>query len=321
MNLYLFITLVGLIIKLWVSRGLLFNFPPWHSSIKPELLTFVFMFLAYSLIQILLFGPESWATAISLERIFVIRLYYYWDAVSLIAGGYLLLSMFGMRFHKRWPTLVFLVVFVGVCGYFTVFTDQLIDGVRPGPRNIITLSAPARYAFLGQGLLYIITIAIVLGLFRAYRQAKSNEAQIKNVYALGAALIYDTSCLIGLHWTFPLLMASRGILFYVVVILILQRNRFFDIRPVAPITAEARTLREFSRVFREYASEEVGHRESLRRLERSMVAYKLEKVTGFKEGNGSSLPQVAHSMDVKLSSLYDILKRLELDKPAKQSPK
>lgn len=319
MNLYLLITLAGLVVKLWVSRGLVFNFPQWHSDIKPELLIFVFMFLVYSLIQILLFGPEHLAQALYMERIFVIRLYYYWDAISLIAGGFLLLSMFGMRFHKSWPSLAGLTIFLITIGYFTVFTDQLIDMVRPGPRGIITLSAPAKYAFLGQGMLYVITLAIIIGLFRAYRSAKSNEAQIKNVYALAAALVYATSCLMGLHWAIPLLMATRGILFYVVVLLIVQRNSFFDIRPAAAITAEANTLREFSRVFREYAGEDVGHRESLRRLERSMVAYKLEKVTGFKEGNGSSLPQVAQSMDVKLSSLYDILKRLELDKPPKQS--
>ncbi|MFK7733423.1 MAG: hypothetical protein AB8B48_17520, partial [Pseudomonadales bacterium] len=299
--------------------GLVSNFPQWHSDIKPELLIFVFMFMMYSLIQILLFGPEHWATAMHIERIFVIRLYYYWDATSLIAGGYLLLSMFGMRFHKRWPAMTFLLLFLVTIGYFTVFTNQLIDGVRPGPRDIITLSAPAKYAFLGQAMLYLFTLAIVIGLFRAYRSAKSNEAQIKNVYALAAALVYATSCLLGLHLAWPFLMATRGILFYVVVMLIVQRNSFFDIRPVAAVTAEANTLREFSKIFREYAGEDVGHRESLRRLERCMVAYKLEKVTGFKDGTGSSLPQVAQSMDVKLSSLYDILKRLELDKPPKQN--
>lgn len=318
MNLYLLITIAGLLIKLWVSRGIFVRFPSWHEGIKAELLLFMAVFMIYSVVQILLFGPEHWAEFFGLERIIVIRFYYFWDVVGLVSGGYLLLSLFDQHFHKRWWIVAPLVGLITVAGYFVVLTDTMINGIRPGPRGIITLSAPSDFAYLGQGLVYLFTIAIVFGLFRTYRLAKSNEAQIKNLYALGAAAIYDVSCLIGLHWSLPFLMASRGIIFYVVVLLIVQRNRFFDIRPVGAVTAEANTLREFARVFREYAAEEVGHRESLRRLERSMVAYKLEKITGFKEGGGSSLPEVAHSMDVKLSSLYDILKRLDLDKPPKQ---
>lgn len=318
MNIYLLITIFGLVVKLWVSRGIFFNYPKWHTNIKPELMTFVFVFLIYSVLQILLFGPESWSSAIGLERIFVIRLYYLWDAISLISGGYLLLSMFNNRFHKRPLVLVTASLLMGVGGYFLVFTPAMVDGIRPGPRGLITLSQGSEFVYLGQMIAYIFTAGIIFGLFKSYRAAKSNQAQIKNVYALVAALIYDISCLVGLYLTFPLLMASRGIIFYVVVILILQRSRFFDIRPAAAVTSEASTLREFARTFMDYAAEDIGHRESLRRLERSMVAYKLDKITGFKEDNGSSLPQVAQSMDVKLSSLYDILKRLELDKPAKQ---
>ncbi|GAB5452497.1 MAG: hypothetical protein Hals2KO_28250 [Halioglobus sp.] len=318
MNVYLGITVAGLLIKLWVSRDIFVRFPTWHQGIKTELLIFIAVFLIYSVVQILLFGPEPWAEAMGLERITVIRFYYFWDVVGLVAGGYLLLSLFNQDFHKRWWIVVPLVTLIGVGGYFVVMTDTMIAGIRPGPRGIITLSAPSDFAFLGQGLVYLFTLGIVFGLFRTYQLAKSNDAQIKNLYALVAAAIYDVSCLVGLHYSLPFLMASRGIIFYVVVLVIMQRNRFLDIRPVGAVTAEAKTMREISRAFRQYAAEEVGHRESMRRLERSMVAYKLGKITQFKDGAGSSLPQVAESMDVKLSSLYDILKRLDLDKPPKQ---
>lgn len=315
MNAYLLITIAGLILKLCVSHKIFFDFPKWHTNIRPELLAFVVVFLLYSVVQILLFGPESWGTAIGLERIYVIRVYYFWDAISLLAGGYLLLSMFSVRFHKRLPALVLLFSFVFVGGYFLVLTPAMVDGIRPGPRGLITLSGGAEYVFIGQAMVYIFTAAIVFGLYRGYQSAKSNVEQIKNIYALVAALIYAISCLVGLYLTFPILMASRGIIFYVVVVLILQRSRLFDIRPVAPVTIEAATLREITKIFRDYASEDVGHRQSVKLLERSMVAYKLRKVSGFKDDAGSSLPQVASSMDVKLSSLYDIMKRLDLEKP------
>ena len=278
-------------------------------------MAFVLVFISYSVIQILLFGPEIWASTIGLQRIYVIRLYYFGDGVSLIAGGYLLMSMFNVKFHKHYLTLFIVFLFICIGGYFLIITSAMVDGVRLGPNGIITLSEGVEYVFLGQIIVYICTAVVVVALYRSYQSAKSNHAQIKNVYALAAALIYDVLCLIGLYKSYPYLMASRGIIFYIVVILILQRNKFFDLRPISPTTIEGSTLREFRASFREFSVEEIGYREMIKRIERSMVAYKLEKITGFKESSGSSLPIVAKSMDVSLSSLYDILKRLDLDKP------
>jgi hypothetical protein len=315
-NIYLIIVFLGLALKLSVSYKLFFRYPEQHLNIKPELTVFVFIFLAYSVEQILLFGPEQWAESIGLQRIFVLRLYYFFDGLSLMAGGYLLMSMFDVRFHKKPLVIAVIALFVLVGGYFLVLTTNMLGGVRSSDYGI-SLSKPAEYVYLGRIIVYICTAAVLIALYRSYQSARSNHDQIKNVYALGAASIYNLSCLFGLYIAVPWLMASRGIVFYVVVLLIVQKSRFFDIRPVAPTTLESNTLREFGRIFREYSAEELGHRESMKRLERAMVAYKLEKISGFKEGTGSSLPQVAQSMEIKLSTLYDILKRLELSKPAK----
>ena len=315
MNIYLIITLLGFALKLSVTYNIVFNYPKHHAKIKPELMAFVFVFISYSIIQILLFGPESWGVMLGLQRIYVIRLYYFGDGVSLIAGGYLLMSMFNVKFHKHFLTLLIVVLFISVGGYFLISTDMMVEGVRPGPRGLITLSEGAEYVYLGQIIVYICTAVIILALYRSYQSAKSNHAQIKNVYALAAALTYDVLCLIGLYVSYPILMALKGIVFYVVVLLILQRSKFFDLRPVSPTTIEGSTLREFRHSFREFASENIGYRDLIKRIERSMVAYKLEKVSGFKEDSGSSLPLVAKSMGISLSSLYDILKRLDLDKP------
>lgn len=78
--------------------------------------------------------------------------------------------------------------------------------------------------------------------------------------------------------------------------LILQKSRFFGIRPVAPTILESNKTHEFARIFRGYSRDDLNHRESMKSLERTLVAYKLEKMSGFKEGTGSSLPQVAQSM-------------------------
>jgi len=223
--------------------------------------------------------------------------------------------MFYVKFHRHVIPLLLIVLTITIGGYFVVFTSTMVDGIRPGPWGIITLSKGAEYVFVGQLIVFVCTAIIVITLIRSYRSARSNHAQIKNVYALAAALVYDLSCLYGLYYSYPLIMATRGIVFYIVVLLILQRNKFFDIRPTAPITLEARTLRDFGKIFRDYAGEDIGHRESIKLIERKMVAYKLEKISGFKEGTGSSLPHVADSMGIKLSSLYDTLKRLELKKP------
>lgn len=317
MNVYLIITFIGLALKLGVTYNIVFHYPRRYLQLKPELMVFIFVFLVYSVILILLFGPEAWAESIGLERIYVIRLYYFGDGVSLVSGGYLLMSMFNVRFHRHPAFLVAVVVFIATLGYFLLLTPYLVDGIRPGPRGLITLSKGAEYVYLGQIFVFICTIVIVVALYRSYHSAKSNHSQIRNVYALAAALVYDLSCLIGLYFAYPYLMASRGIIFYLVVMLILQSNRLFDIRGAAPATLEAATLRDFRRIFRDYVSEERGYRETVKEMERALVAYKLEKISGFKEGSGSSLPQVADSMDVKLSSLYDILKRLGLKPPPK----
>ncbi|MEM7361064.1 MAG: hypothetical protein AAF431_18375 [Pseudomonadota bacterium] len=315
MNTYLLIAVVGLILKLGVTYNIVFHYPRRYLGLRPELMVFIAVFLAYSLILILLFGPERWALALNLERIYVIRLYYFGDGVSLIVGGYLLMSMFEIRFHRHWVCLAAVISFVAVLGYFLLLTPHLVDGIRPGPRGIITLSKGAEYQYLGQIFVGICTLVIIVALYRSYQAAKSNQSQIQNVYALAAALVYDLSCFFGLYFAYPYLMASRGIVFYLVVMLILQSNRLFDLRSAAPATLEATILREFKRIFRDYASEDKDHRDTLKELETHLVAYKLEKISGFKEGSGSSLPQVADSMGLKLSSLYDLLKRLGLKPP------
>lgn len=317
MNTYLLIALVGLILKLGVTYNIAFHYPRRYLGLRPEIMAFIFVFLAYSLILILLFGPEHWAMTLKLERIYVIRLYYFGDGVSLIVGGYLLMSMFHIRFHRHWIFLLGVMTFITVLGYFLLLTPHIVDGIRPGPRGIITLSKGAEYQYFGQIFVGLCTFVILVALYRSYQAAKSNQSQIQNVYALAAALVYNLSCFFGLYFAYPYLMASRGIVFYLVVMLILQSNRLFDLRSAAPATLEATTLRDFKRIFRDYAAEDKDYRDTLKELERKLVAYKLEKISGFKEGSGSSLPQVADSMGIKLSSLYDLLKRLNLKPPPK----
>ena len=316
MNIYLVLVALGLLIKLAASYRLFFDFPNHYRHIKPELMVFIVVFLGYSVVQMLLFGPSAWAEFFGLSRIYVLRVYYFSDGLSLIVGGYLLVSMFDVKVHRHPALVIGLVCFIAIGAHFVIYTPLIVDGLRPGPANL-QFTIPGESVGWGRAMVYLSTAAILIALYRSYQIARSNNAQIKNVYALVAALIYDISCLIGTYKVFPLLMAVRGIIFYVVVVTILQRNRFFDIRPAAPVTLEANTLREFNKTFRDYASEDCGHREALRRIERSLVAYKLEKITGFKESKGSSLPEVAASMNISLSSLYDILKRTDLSKPEK----
>jgi hypothetical protein len=277
-------------------------------------MVFVIVFLAYSVIQIMLFGPSFLAEAVALKRICVIRLYYFIDGVSLIVGGFLLVSLFDYRQHRHPISVAAIVAFILTGGYFLIFTSAMVDGLRPGPAGL-EFSKPAEYVYLGRAMVYISTAVVLIALCKTFISARSNHAQIKNVYALVAALIYNLSCLLGVYKVYPFLMSTRGVIFYVVVVLILQRNRWFDIRPVTPATLEANTLRDLSRTFRQYAGEDIGHREAMKRLETTLVSYKLERITGFKDGKGSSLPLVAESMQLKLSSLYDLLKRLKIRKP------
>ena len=315
MNIYLLITLFGLALKLAVTYKVFLKFPNGAESIRIELFVFIYTFLAYSFVQILLFAPESLGHSLGIERIKVIRLYYVSDGVSLIVGGYLLMSMLQVKFHKHPIVFLTTFMFVTIGGYVVIMTNYMVDGVRPGPRGLITLSKGADYVFIGQAIVFLCTAVTLIALVKSYQSAKSNSMQIKSVYALAAALVYDINCFVGLYKTYPMIMAIRGVIFYVVVLVIMQRDSFFDLRPNAPTTIESGAMREFGKIFRDYSAEKIGHKESIKRIEKRMVAYKLEKISGFKEGSGSTLPQVASSMGVQLSTLYDILKRLGIDRP------
>jgi hypothetical protein len=319
LTIYVAIAILGFFIKLAVSHRVLFRFPFRDDAIKPEAWVVAIIFIPYSIPQILLLAPDTWGSAIGLERYMVLRLYLYHGTLALIAGTFMAMSLVNLKFHRSRVVLAVIITYVIVGGYLLMCTDILVPmgqvrqslQMELGPRT----GHPA--VFVTRVVVVILLTSIMVYFYRRYRFATNHRIQISSLYVLAAGVLFYLNCVASLFTAHPLIFATRGIFFFIGIMLVTSDRRIFDARLLTPITKEHRAIRRLIKTFEAYSNEAIGHREAVKEIEQAMVSYKLQRVTGFKTVQGSSLPQVAESMQVSLSSLYDLLKRLDLEKPRK----
>ena len=318
MTLYISIALLGFVVKIYVAWYALLSKSAVTASLKPSLLAASILFISYSFSQVLLLAPDSWAALFDLERYQVLRLYYYHGTLCLISGIYLCLTLLKFSFHRSIWMLTILSTYGLIAGYFIVSTNWLVN------ENYYRLPFSKELSFaevsiavsLTRLAVVIILTGLLISFIRAYRRSKSNNEQLTNLYAIFAGFIFYLNCVAGLVLAHPLIFSIRGLFFFIALMIISVEKKKFDARGLTPKTSESRASRELESIFRDFSNEDVSYRDAVRLIEKELVKYKLNKVTGFKDSSGSSLPDVAKNMQLSLSSLYDIVKRLGLNRPA-----
>lgn len=313
MSLYLLVVLVGLLLKVFVARRFYANFPTEYKKIRQELNVFFSVFIASSVINVFIFMPIESLTLFHMPVDLAARLYYLFDNLSTLVGAYLLLGIFGSRLHKLKSVLVVMLTYILIASYSVLFTNTHFNGLVINEHVFLAKRVlESSYILIPQVLAILTLMVVLIALIRTYRHAKTNQSQIRNFYTLIAFVLFDLSYISSL-WIgvdSPMILATRGFFFFFVVSLTLMSNDFFDIRHITPKTSENDASIALFRLFRLYSNEKIGHKEAVKDIEKIMVEYKLTKISGFKDEEGSAMPIVADSMKISRSGLYDVLKRL-----------
>lgn len=321
MNLYLLVVIVGLLIKSATAVRFFTNCPEEHTHLRVELSVFFVVFIASSIVNLVIFAPLGILQFLNIPIEFFSRLYYVLDNLSTLVAAYLLLGMFGSKLHKMVTVVLLVVAYILISSYSVLFTDTHFDGLIITSYVTLAKQVPNNpFIIIPQILAFLPLLAVVVTLIRTYRGAKTNQSQIRNFYALIAFILFNLSYISSIWAGLDnpiggMVLATRGFFFFFVITLTLLSNDFFDIRHITPKTVENHASVKIFKLFRYYSNEKIGHKEAVREMEKIMVEYKLTKIIGFKDDEGSALPIVADSMKISRSGLYDVLKRLGISPP------
>lgn len=321
MTIYAYLALFGFAAKLWLTYALLIKGDIKDESLRAQALFAAFVFISYSIPQYLLFAPTEHGLALGLERYQVLRLYYFHGTLCLLLGLYCGLSILGYLFHRSKLALVFFIAYFFIAAHYFLFTGMLVDAtVTRLPFESELSSGPGFNLVLATRIAVILFIvAAMFRFYRRYQFAQSHDIQIASTYAIVFSFLFLLNASLGLLLVHPLFFATKGLFFFIAMVLAIRDKPAVDLRMLAPVTQEHHVSKTLVKVFGQYAKDELGHKEAMREMEQMLVAYKLSKVSNFKDSSGSSLPDVADSMQMSLSTLYDTIKRLGLERPKKES--
>jgi hypothetical protein len=229
------------------------------------------------------------------------------------------LSLLDFSFHRSVAFRLLITVYVLVGAYFQLFTDWLVaPGIARMPFATELGDGPAIEAIVATRVTVIaLVVAAMARFYQRYQLAKSHDIQIASVHAMVFCFLFMVNSVLALLIVHPLFFATRGLFFFIAMMLIARDKPVFDARPLAPVTQEHKVARDLVGVFHRYANDRICHRDAMRKVEQLFVSYKLSKVSKFKSDDGSALPDVADSMQMSLSTLYDTIRRLELERPKK----
>lgn len=319
---YLYIVVFGLLVKLAVSYRELRHPTPSNRHLRSELLVFIGCFLLYSISQIFVFAPIAWSSSLGITRPLIVKTFYMLDGTCLIVSIYLMLSLLGYQMHKSMWVRGAALSYVLIGSYFLFATELFLSPVLPGQYSGVSglgggYGGPL--VLLSRTVVFVCLIFVCYGIYRCYRAAQANELQIKSLYALLACFLYTSNCLFGLFKVLPMNIAVRGILFFVVVLILFSNNNLFDLRLSTPRTLENRTINRYRDIFLAYSNEKIHHREAMRAIEKLAVEYKLNKAKGFSPDLKSVISKAALSMGVNQNSIYNLLRKHDIELPNKKS--
>ena len=312
MSIYLVIVIAGFMFKCDAVARTYENLADQYQGLRVELSIFFLVMCLFSLTQIFIFAPPDFAAKLGINLEYVIRSYYVIDGMSTAAGAYLLMSMFGLRWHRHPLAVIIVLAYTVVGAYQLWFTDTFIIGTQRIGVMTLALPSEASQPLVGARLIALGLFIVVTGsLVVTYRSLQDNQEQIRNFIALIAFAFFDANYILGLFTPTPLMLSVRGILFFFVVVLTLHRSDVFDIRVFTPNTAENESSRKLKRLFTKYANQRIDHISCMNQMKQELIQYKLKKMPP-RISDVDTLETLAKSMKMDRKNVLDELQKLKI---------
>lgn len=306
---YIAIFVLG--IKLYLSRFFASAAKGRYSNISGELYLYIALGIVFSVIQVLLFTPDEIKSYLGFSRSQVLVYYYVADTFCYAAGGFLLLSLCEIEDHRNWKVYILVAVLTAGGVYFALFGTGFVGELNP-EKSSVSIKSNA-YTFIPQVIAITIYLSVGISLINNYGRARSRQAQITNSYCIALFALFGINYIVGLWQATPLLMATRGIVFFIVVAYTLSDSDKFDIRQLLPGTRENGTSATIRQIYRHYANGKISYDEAVIRIEKQLVDYKLLKASDFEPNPQAMIRRGANSMGMSKGALKDVIKKTDLN--------
>ena len=282
------------------------------AHIKTELICYFLATVMYSILQVLVFAPSELLATFYLNDTVTVRIYLLVDLLNVLAAGYLLLSLFDVRWHKHLGFFALIGGYVAFSSYQFLFSDSLIStSAQLGQMLVHVPSADG--GFLGiMWLLVAPTTLWVLAIVSTYWSTRSTHTRMLNSLLLIAFVLLVANQIFNLLYTVPLVHCLHGIVFYTMLVLVVHRSGFFDIRIHLPGTLEQRMERRLNQHSQIYLNEKTSHDDFMLSVNRELLAYKLSKFE--QSSDPVSMEALAKNLRVKPSRLLQQLADLKISR-------
>lgn len=305
-----YVAIIVLGIKLYLSRFFASAAQGRYSDIKGELYLYIALGVVFSIFQILLFAPVEVTKFLNLSRSEILIYYYVTDTFCYAAGGFLLLSLCEIDDHRNWRIYSLIAALTAGGVYFAFFGGGFVGELNP-TKSSVSIESNA-YTIIPQVLAITIYVSVGASLIKNYGRTRSREAQIRNSYCIAIFAMFGLNYIVGLWQATPLLMATRGIVFFIVVAYTLSDSDKFDIRQLLPGTRENGTSATIRQIYRLYANEKISYDEAVIRIEKHLVDYKLLKASDFEPEAMAMIKRGADSMGMSKGALKDVIRKTDL---------
>lgn len=290
-----------LLIKLYLVRASLKNPHTKQNLFLLLLVFFVFNNVAELLMRGVFFAgysPKFW-----------FKIYY----VSIISSLTVLLiySINVSRVLNHIKAVKYLLVITCISlSCVILYTDQMVEGFTIISQLPNAIRGSSFWLFrLASNLLMLSTLAV---LSLGYKQSNNHQQQNRCLYLLIAVLPLMITGLVlmflisrGYANSGLLLIPVAGTFFSYVLLKTESRHQLIDLRKHIPFSKERIASESIQTILSRYSMEDLSHKEAMNDIERVLVNYKNQKTN-------NNISHAAKSMNIPRSTLYAILKRLDM---------
>ncbi len=325
MNAYILVVIIGFFLKLRVSYfALQREKSVYHSQLKVVLLLTAIPIVTFSIPQLFMVADGASAMPFGLPRETLFRWYLVHSVACAVPGFYMIIAVFFpqilARKEVRYTLQALGVVIFLVFFWFITVGDSVVQNTgqpQVSLREDFQATSNKDFLLVTRTMIAVVFLSLFFHFIRRYKNADSHRSQIISFYALVALFLSVIETTLVIFMMHPLLLSLKGVFFTLVVFLACSDREFVDMRSTGVITKEAKVNRQLNKTFIRYSNSELTHKQAMQDVERIFVSYKLQKEPTFIAKDGSPLPELADNMGMRLSTLYDLINRLGIQRPSK----
>lgn len=209
-----------------------------------------------------------------------------------------------------------IVVIWGVLSLLVLFTDSVVAGVTSIGYSVTAVRGGSYWTF--QLFALAMLLGTVLFLIAGYSLADSALSKRRAKYALIALsppMLVGFSVIVlmlaGVQINATMVLPLSVTLFIIIILLTEPRHNLEDLPRFLPFSAERKVLMIVQRVLSDYALGNLSYKDATTEFQRVLVQYKHEQL-------GGNVAKTAAEIDMPKSSLYRLLKKMDIKTQGKQ---